>query len=448
MTPRERADFSAWKRFAMRAGIVLLCLLLPLPAQAAEDETFAIHGQATFIDQYHPAFRSPYRGTNSLDPGSRGDETLNVTAYTGARLWDGGEAWADLEMDQGFGLSDTLGVAAFTNGEGSKVGKAVPYLRLHRLFFRQTFDLGGEAETIEGAANQLAGSRSHDNLVLTLGKFSPTDIFDNNSYAHDPMHDFLNWAVIDAGPWDYAADAWGYSYGGAAEWNFSDWSLRGGLFNLSRLPNGTELTRGFGQYQIDLEAERRFSIAGRDGKIRLLAFASRGRLANYNDAVALALATGRPAEASLVRRGSWKSGLSLNGEQAVSDDWGIFARATLDDPSKEGDEFTDMANSIAAGISLKGAAWNRKDDTVGLALETGGISRAGQRFFALGGLGILIGDGRLDHYSREDVIETYYSTALWKGIQASLDYQFIAHPAYNADRGPVSVFGVRLHGEF
>jgi high affinity Mn2+ porin len=434
----------------MRAGIVLLCLLLPLPlpARAADDETFAIHGQATFIDQYHPAFRSPYRGPNSLDPGSRGDETVNITAYAGARPWDGGEAWADLEMDQGFGLSNTLGVAAFTNGEGSKVGKAVPYLRLHRLFFRQTFDLGGEREAVEGAANQLAGSRSHDNLVLTLGKFSPTDIFDSNSYAHDPMHDFLNWGMIEAGPWDYAADAWGYSYGGAAEWNVSDWSLRSGLFNLSRIPNGTELVRGFGQYQIDLEAERRFSIGGRDGKIRLLAFASRGRLANYNDAVALALATHQTADASLVRKGSWKSGLSLNGEQAISDDLGIFARATLDDPSKEGDDFTDMANSVAFGASLKGASWDRKDDTVGLAFETGGIGHAAQHFFALGGLGILIGDGRLDHASRENVLESYYSAALWKGIYATLDYQFIANPAYNADRGPVSVFGVRLHGEF
>jgi high affinity Mn2+ porin len=140
--------------------------------------------------------------------------------------------------------------------------------------------------------------------------------------------------------------------------------------------------------------------------------------------------------------------LSLNGEQAISDDVGVFARATLDDPSKEGDEFTDMANSLAIGASLKGASWDRKDDTVGLAFETGGIGHAAQHFFALGGLGILIGDGRLDRASREDVLESYYSAALWKGIYATLDYQFIANPAYNPDRGPVSVFGVRLHGDF
>jgi high affinity Mn2+ porin len=429
----------------MRLGIFGFCLLLTAPAWAAEPEQWAIHGQATFIEQYHPAFHSAYRGPNSLDPGSRGNETVNVTAYAGVKTWTGGEAWADLEMDQGFGLSDTLGVAAFTNGEGSKVGKAVPYLRLHRLFFRQSFDLGGEVQSLEGQANQLAGSRTADNLIITLGKFSPTDIFDTNDYAHDPMHDFLNWGVIEAAPWDYAADAWGYSYGGAAEWNFSDWSLRGGVFNLSRIPNGTELVRGFGQYQLDAEVELRFTLGGRDGKLNLLAFSSRGVLANYNDAAVLPV---RPVDAGLVRRGSWKSGVSLNGQQAVSDDVGIFLRATLDDPSKEGDDFTDMANSISTGLSLKGGSWARADDTVGLAFETGGIGKAAQRFFAAGGLGILIGDGRLDHYAREDIVEAYYSATLMPAIQVTLDYQFIANPAYNADRGPVSVLGFRLHGEF
>jgi high affinity Mn2+ porin len=430
----------------MRTALVGLCLFLTAPAAAQDAESWALHVQSTFIEQYHPAFRSLYRGPNSLDPASRGNETFNITAYAGASPWDGGEAWANLEMDQGFGLSDTLGVASFPNGQGSKVGKAIPYYRLHRLFFRQTFDLGGESETLDGTANQLAGSRSHDNLILTIGKFSPTDIFDTNSYAHDPMHDFLGWAIIEAGPWDYAADAWGYSYGGAAEWSFSDWSLRAGLFNLSRLPNGTELTRGFGQYQIDLEAERRISLMGREGKIKLLAFAGRGRLADYGDAMALGLATSQAPDVNLVRKGAWKSGLSFNAEQAVSRDVGMFLRASLSDGSKEGDEFTDMANSLALGLSLKGTGWDRKDDTIGIALETGGITQAAKRYFASGGPGILIGDGGL-RYARENVVEAYYSATVAPGLQASLDYQFIANPAYNQDRGPVSVLGFRLHGE-
>ncbi len=106
-----------------------------------------------------------------------------------------------------------------------------------------------------------------------------------------------------------------------------------------------------------------------------------------------------------------------------------------------------MSSSIQSGLSLKGTSWDRKDDTVGLAIESGGISNAAKRFFASGGLGILIGDGRLDHYNRENVIEAYYSAKLGDGIYTTLDYQFIANPAYNADRGPVSVLGLRLHGE-
>ena len=163
--------------------------------------------------------------------------------------------------------------------------------------------------------------------------------------------------------------------------------------------------------------------------------------------MALALAGHTTANIAAVRKASWKSGLSLNLQQGLTDDLGLFSRLTYDDPSKEGDEFTDMANSAQLGLSLKGTSWERKDDTIGLAFETGGIGKSAQRFFALGGLGILIGDGRLDHYGREDVVESYYSAALWKGVQATLDYQFIANPAYNADRGPVSVFGIRLHGE-
>jgi high affinity Mn2+ porin len=320
-------------------------------------------------------------------------------------------------------------------------------LRLHRLFFRQSFDLGGESVVSEKKANQMGGDRTADNLVITAGKFSPTDIFDTNDYAHDPTHDFLNWAVIDAGPWDYAADAWGYSYGAAAEWTFGQSTLRGGLFNLSRIPNGTELTRGFGQYQLDAEVEERFTLFDQDGKIKLLAFSSRGRLGNYNDAVALSQLTHLPADIAAVRRGAWKSGLSFNLQQSLTGDWGVFTRATIDDGSKEGDDFTDMSNSLAAGLSVKGRLWGRKDDTVGLAVESAGISKAGQRFFANGGLGILIGDGRLDHPDRENITEAYYSLSLWDGIQGTLDYQFIANPAYNADRGPVSVFGIRIHGE-
>jgi len=432
----------------MRVCALLLLIMAMAPAAAAEAEDWALHGQSTVIVQYHPAFRSPYRGANSMDPGSRGNETVNATAYLGARLWDGGEAWANGEIDQGFGLSNTLGIAAFPNGQGSKVGKSEPYFRLHRLFVRQSFDLGGEEEDVASAANQLGGSRRHDNLVVTVGKFSTVDVFDTNSYAHDPANDFLNWALIDTGSFDYAADAWGYSYGAALEWNTGDWSLRGGLFNLSRIPNGTELTRGFGQYQLDAELERRFQVSGRNGKAKILVFTNRGNFGTYRDAVAFGLAHGLLPDTATVRRASFRSGVAGNLEQGITDDLGLFLKAGLSDGSREADEFTDIDNSIAAGLSLKGTLWARENDTVGLAFESAGVSQSAQRYFAAGGLGILVGDGRLDHYARENVLETYYSFGLISGVTLTADYQFVANPAYNADRGPISILGLRLHGQF
>jgi len=411
-------------------------------------ESWAIHGQATFVDQYHPAFHSPYRGPNSLDPGSRGNETVDVTLFAGVSPWEGGEAWANVEMDQGFGLSGTFGVAAFPSAEAYKVGSAAPYGRLHRLFFRQTFDLGGDEQALEGHANQLAGSRTSDNLIVTIGKFSVADVFDNNSYAHDPRGDFLNWAIVDAGAYDYAADAWAYTYGGTAEWSFGNWTLRGGAFEMSKLPNSTELETAFGQFELVSELERRISLFGHDGKIKLLGWVNRGRMGAYTDALALARATGTTPDVALVRHYRSRPGGSLNVEQGLTDDLGFFFRASAEDGSKESYEFTDINQSLSTGLSLKGTSWERKDDTVGLAFEIAGISKDAQAFLAAGGLGVLVGDGQLPHYANEVVLETYYDVELIKGVNAALDYQFIANPGYNSDRGPVSVLGFRLHGEF
>jgi high affinity Mn2+ porin len=178
-----------------------------------KDQSFALHVQATGTLQYHPAFRSPYRGAQSLDPGARGDETTDLTVYAGFKPWKGAEIWINPEIDQGFGLSGTLGVAGYPSGEAYKVGARAPYLKLPRLFLRQTFDLGGKREKTEADLNALGGSHTEDRVVLTVGKFGVPDVFDTNTYAHDPRQDFLNWSLIDTGTFDYAADAWGFTYG-------------------------------------------------------------------------------------------------------------------------------------------------------------------------------------------------------------------------------------------
>jgi len=419
-----------------------------MPAFAQEEmEEWAVHAQSTFVVQYHPAFHSAYRGPNSLDPGSRGDETFDATLYFGARLWRGGEIWIDPEVDQGFGLSGTFGIAAFPSGEAYKVGSSSPYVRIPGLFLRQTFDLGGEAAVLESEPKQLASTRDANNLIITAGKFSVVDVFDTNDYAHDARSDFMNWAVIDSGAFDYAADAWGYSYGLAAELNEFSLSVRTGIFDMSRVPNGSALVRGFGDYELTGEIEYRHSLFSLPGSIKFLAFANRARMGRYDDAVLLARMTGGVPDTALVRRDAWRGGYALNIEQAFGGQIGVFLRASANDARYENYEFTDINDSLAMGLSVRGVDWGRPEDRFGLAGVESFLSRPARDYFAAGGLGTLIGDGRLPHYAAEQVFEAFYSAALPYGLTITADYQFVSHPAYNRDRGPVSILGMRLHYE-
>jgi len=414
----------------------------------AAAEQVSLHGQFTYVVQYHPSFTSPYVGANSLYPGGSGKETADLTLFAGTRLWRGAELYVNPEIDQGVGLSNTLGVAGFPSGEAYKVGSKSPYLRIPRMFIRQVFDLGGANETIESQANQLSGTRTHDNLVLTLGKFSVVDIFDTNAYAHDPRADLLNWSIIDSGAFDYAADAWGYTYGAAAEWTTGACTFRGGVFDLSSIPNGKTVERDFGEYAVIGEVEERHEFDGHPGKVKLLGFVNRGRMARYDDAVQLAQENGGIPDVASVRQFASRPGFALNLEQEFAPQMGVFARASANDGSKEAYEFTEINRSIAGGLSIKGACWGRANDTFALAVAINHLSDAAKRYFAAGGLGILIGDGRLPNAGQERIAETYYAVSITNRVTITADYQYVVNPAYNRDRGPVSIVGARLHGEF
>jgi len=405
-------------------------------------------GQFTFVGQSHRRFRSAYAGSNSLEAGSSARETADLTIFLGVRLWPGAALYINPEIDQGFGLSNTTGVAGFTSGEAYKVGKSTPYFRLNRAFARQVLPLGDATTPAESAPNALGGPQPVDNITLTLGKFSVVDVFDTNRYAHDPRADFLNWSVIDAGAFDYAADAWGYTYGGAVEWTKHWWTVRGGLFALSTIPNGQMLDGRFRQYSLIGEIEERHSLWGHPGKVKLLGFVNRGRMARYDDALRLAQITGTVPDVALARRDSSRSGVALNVEQELRADLGAFVRASVNDGSQEAFEFTDINRSVSGGLSLKGSGWHRPGDTLGLAAAVNSLSGAARRYFAAGGLGILIGDGGLTRYATERIAEAYYSARLDDHLSVTLDFQRVFAPAYNPDRGPVSIFGLRLHAEF
>ena len=277
--PRHRlsAAASCWRLFLTASLVTVMNIPRGFaddaPAAdttAPEEETWAIHGQSTFVDQYHPAFTSPYTGPNSLNPGSRGDETTDMTLFVGFRPWSGAEIWLNPEMDQGFGLSNTLGVAGFPSAEAYKVGETDPYYQMPRGFLRQTIDLGGAPQSVEADQNQLAGTTTANRVVLTIGKYSVVDIFDTNKYAHDPRNDFLNWTIVDAGAFDYAANAWGYTYGATAEWYQDWWTIRTGLFDGSVVPNSIALDNRFiSQFQIVTELEERHTLWSQPGKLEI-----------------------------------------------------------------------------------------------------------------------------------------------------------------------------------
>ncbi len=417
-------------------------------AAQIEPENWAIHGQATNTWLIQPGFRSTYQGPQSLSPATNARETIDLTLYAGIRPWSGAEFWFNPEIDQGGGLSHTFGIAGYPSGEAYKVGAVYPYFLIQRAFLRQTVDLGGDTEKLDADLNQLAGSQTADRLVFTLGKFSVVDIFDNNKYAHDPRNDFFNWAIIDQGAFDYAANSWGYTYGGAAEWYQDWWTIRSGVFDLPSEPNAANLSNGVSKGQWVVELEERHKLWEQPGKLKLLYWLSWGRLGTYTDAIALGQATGTIPSTGAVRSFRTKDGIGLNLEQQLTADLGFFTRASVSQGNVEEIDFTDVNQSLSAGFSLAGTGWGRADDTVGLAGAVNRASHDAKLYFAAGGLGGIIGDGQLPNAGPEQILETYYSIPVYSFAHLTADYQFINNPAYNRDRGPVSIFGVRLHAQF
>jgi high affinity Mn2+ porin len=413
-----------------------------------QPENWAIHGQATITWLLQPAFRSPYQGPQSLGPAANGRETIDATLYAGIRPWPGAEIWINPEVDQGFGLSNTFGVAGYPSGEAYKIGKVDPYFLVQRGFLRQTIDLGGDTQKLEPDLNQLGGTQTANRLVFTIGKYSIVDVFDTNTYAHDPRNDFFNWSIIDQGAFDYAANAWGYTYGVAVEWYQDWWTARAGLFDLSLMPNSTKLSPGFAQGQFVAELEERHALWDQPGKFKLLYWLTRGNLGTYLAAIAQGEATGQTPSTGAARSFRTKGGVGLNLEQQLAPDFGVFARASMSQGTVEEVDFTDINQSISAGLSLTGSRWGRPDDTVGLAGAVNRISHPGKLYFAAGGLGGIIGDGQLPNAGPEQILEAYYRAAVFSFAHVAFDYQFINHPAYNRDRGPVSIFGLQLHLRF
>lgn len=442
----------------MQKNLALALLaLLPHLAQAEQEseENWNAKFQTTYNWQKHPAYQAAYSGPNSIIAGHEKMYTFTATAFLGFRPWQGGEIYLTPEVSQGVPFSTNLiGLGGFTNGEITRAAGANPTLYRQKLFLRQTWNNGGGTVHIEsGQNNQLAGLVDKNRFVVTVGNFSTLDVFDPNTYAKDPRTQFMNWGNWTYAAYDYAADARGFGWGLAAEWYRNDWVLRLGRMSGPQEPNMLPVDLALNiHYGDQIEVEHEHSLYGRSGKIRLLGWHNRAKLATFNDALVWLNAhpgqySGPDALYAVRNTERDKYGLGINIEQALSDSIGFFLRAMKADGRTETHAFTEVDGSFSAGLSIKGDIWGRGGDFIGLALMQNTISGDRRRFLEAGGTSFFIGDGALNYYP-ENIFEGYYSLNIFKGVELTTDYQYIQNPAYNADRGPINVYAVRFHAEF
>jgi high affinity Mn2+ porin len=427
---------------------------IPVPSRPAEVETlppnpwYSVNAQATVVTQGNGPFRSPYVGQNSFLPIHELRTTATSTLFFVAKLpWEGGLLVINPEVAGGRGTSDVFGLGGPTNGEAVRVGNPQPTPYFARFLWQQTFDLGGEWEMLAPIANQIPEPHYKNNIVFKIGKMPAIDDFDDNTYAHDPRTQFLNWSLMYNPTWDYPANTRGYTYGGDVEMNLLDWSVRYGIWAQPAVANGQEfdphILRAHGQA---LELEQRYTILNElPGTVRLLGWLNNAHMGNYR--VALQQNPQNPdVTQTRAYRARYGFGLSWD-QQLIRDELGVFARLGYADGHAETWAFTEVERTVSVGMLLKGKRWDRPRDEVGLAVVANGIGPQHRAYLAAGGLGFELGDGKLN-YEPEVIGEMYYNLRVRKGIFVTLDLQGIANPGYNHDRGPIGVAGLRVHFEY
>jgi high affinity Mn2+ porin len=412
------------------------------------NDDWSVYGDATAIYQGYPSFHAAYSGPQSLPSSAQGNNLEVADLFIGRRLWEGGAIYIDPQFYRGFGLNGSLGVAGFPDGEANKGGSVYVNPELARAYLQQIIGLGGPTETLERGPNQLREVADVSRLTITGGKFSYTDQFDSNAYSHDPETQFMNWGFMDSLAWDWAQDTKGFAWGGVLELNQKNWALRYGAMVPVNEVNGDRF-RLHGGNELDhaLELEERYSFLGRPGKTRFLVFYNRERAGDFEEALAMG-GDINTALADTREYGRVEYGFALNMEQQLKDDLGAFARLSWNNGAVENLGFTQADQSVAAGLSLQGKRWQRDDDVAGFAVAVNGVSGEQRKALQAGYVtGLVIGDGSL-RYSGESILESYYNYKLTDYAFLGPDYQLVINPAYNTDRGPVSIFALRLNAKF
>ena len=433
--------------FKIKLTLILLLIssitVFAQQADSIKEERFTVHAQSTFISQYKPAFSAKYSGPNSLVTHEETQLSTTFTVFLGAKLWQGASVYFNPEVAGGSGLSGSLGVGASTNGETYRIDNPSPSFELARLYFKQIIPLNKETEYQESNLNKLAGKIPTNYVSFTIGKICVSDFFDLNKYSHDPRTQFMSWALMNNGAWDFPANTRGYTPSIVLEWVTPKNELRYDFSLLSLVANGMEMNWNLSKAgSHTLEYTHNYSLSGEKGVLRLVTFLNTCNMGNYTESLAL-----NPTSPNIIttrKNGRIKYGFGINAEQAINKDLGAFFRASWSDGNNETWEFTEIDRSISIGLSTTGGRWKRPQDNVGLAHVISGLSTPHLNYLKASGKGFELGDGNLD-YSLENLTEFYYSFQLSNSLSLSATYQHIINPGYNKDRGPVDVFSARLH---
>jgi high affinity Mn2+ porin len=416
-----------------------------------KDTRFWLSGQANFIFQTHPPFPALYSGKNSLSPDYEKATSRVLTLYTGARVNDSTEFLFDVEEAGGAALSTGLGLAGNTDLDivrNPLLSKA-PYLAqgmIHKVFALSKDKIENQRSSLS-----LFDELPRRRLEVRFGKFTLPDFFDVNSAGSDTHLQFTNWTVDNNGAWDYAADTRGYTVGVTADFEDRNWGFRFAEALMPKVANGIDLVwRPWQVHAENFEYELRHGlIPKKGGAIRLLAFTNYANMGIYREAVAQ-FEEGLVPQPEITNH-PWhitrKYGFGVNVEQNLAPNLTAFARFGWDNGKTESFAYTEVDETFATGLGVGGALWHRRNDRAGVAFVTNGIAKDHQDYLRLGGLGFLLGDGGLN-YGRENIVETYYTANVWRGIYVGPGLQHVNNPGYNRDRGPVLVPSFRLHVEF
>ncbi len=431
-------------------GLLTLASRAQIIRDTLARQNWSLHVQATVIPQYHFNFPATYSGDNSLSPSEGTKVSLTNTYYIGRRLWKHAALYINPEVAGGEGLSKTTGVAGFPNGETFRIGSPNPKLYLARLYLEQKFFLTADRATTNEDVNALRETLPSSYIAVRAGRFSLADFFDDNNYSHDPRTDFMNWSLMSAGAWDYPANTRGYTNGIQAEIKLHTWTLRTSAVQVGEVANGntldTRLEQAFGTV---FEAEKIIALPKKKNffVIRMGGFYNKSRMGNYREAIDKGISQYAPPDITATRQyGRDKKGFYINTEYDRKNG-GFFGRYSWNDGVNETWAFTEIDRSFSAGLSFNGTAWNRKSDKIGLAYVGNGLSGDHRDYLTQHGYGFIIGDGSL-HYGIEHIVEAFYSFHPGRlPVFISPDYQFVLHPAYNKDRGPVHIVALRLHVE-